>query len=80
MPVAAAKAAAPAAGGSAFSLGAFGFAMVFVLLTFGGWNEAAYISAELKGGRRAIVPVLVTSLAILAGIYLLRHIQPGGES
>ena len=49
----------------------FGLAMVFVLLTYGGWNEAAYISAELKGGRRAIVPVLVTSLAILAGIYLL---------
>ena len=29
--------------------------MVFVLLTYGGWNEAAYISAELRGGRRAIV-------------------------
>jgi len=28
---------------------AFGLAMVFVLLTFGGWNEAAYISAEVKG-------------------------------
>jgi amino acid transporter len=49
----------------------FGLAMVFVLLTYGGWNEAAYISAELKGGRRAIVPVLVASLAILAVVYLL---------
>jgi len=28
---------------------AFGLAMVFVLLTFGGWNEAGYISAELRG-------------------------------
>ena len=27
----------------------FGLAMVFVLLTYGGWNEAAYISAELQG-------------------------------
>ena len=35
--------------------GVFGLAMVFVLLTYGGWNEAAYISAELHGGRRAIV-------------------------
>ena len=26
--------------------GAFGLAMVFVLYTYGGWNEAAYISAE----------------------------------
>ena len=33
----------------------FGLAMVFVLLTYGGWNEGAYISAEVKGGPRAIV-------------------------
>ena len=49
----------------------FGLAMVFVLLTYGGWNEAAYISAELAGGRRAIVSALVTSLAIIAAVYLL---------
>ena len=29
---------------------ALGLAMVFVLLTYGGWNEAAYISAEIRGG------------------------------
>jgi amino acid transporter len=69
--VAAAKAAAPAVGGSAFSLGAFGFAMVFVLLTFGGWNEAAYISAELKGGPRTMVRVILASMLILTAIYLL---------
>ena len=34
------------------SLGMFGLAMVFVLLTYGGWNEAAFISAEVRGGRR----------------------------
>jgi amino acid transporter len=45
--------------------------MVFVLLTYGGWNEAAYISAELRGGKREIVPVLILSLAILAALYLL---------
>lgn len=70
---------APAAiGAAAFSttppLGMFGLSMVFVLLTYGGWNEAAYISAELRDGRRAIVTVLVTSLAILAGIYLLVNV------
>jgi basic amino acid/polyamine antiporter, APA family len=53
------------------ALGLFGLSMVFVLLTYGGWNEAAYISAELKGGRREIVPVLITSLAILAAIYIV---------
>jgi amino acid transporter len=55
-------------------LGMLGLAMVFVLLTYGGWNEAAYISAELRGGRRAIVPVLITSLAILAVIYVAANV------
>jgi amino acid transporter len=48
-----------------------GLAMVFVLLTFGGWNEAAYISAELKSGRRGMVRVLVMSILIITVIYLL---------
>ncbi|HEV8257263.1 MAG TPA: amino acid permease [Casimicrobiaceae bacterium] len=64
-------AAAPAAFTTTPALGMFGLAMVFVLLTYGGWNEAAYISAELAGGRRAIVSALVTSLAIIAAVYLL---------
>ena len=51
-------------------LGMLGLAMVFVLLTYGGWNEAAYIAAELKGGRRAIVTVLVVSIAIIAAAYV----------
>lgn len=53
------------------SPGLFGLAMVFVLLTFGGWNEAAYISSEVHGGPRAIVRVLIVSLAIIAAVYLL---------
>lgn len=56
------------------SLGMFGLAMVFVLLTYGGWNEAAYISAEVRGGRRAIVPVILLSILILTLIYLLVNI------
>jgi amino acid transporter len=49
----------------------WGLCLVFVLLTFGGWNEAAYVSAEVRGGPRAMVGVIVTSLAALAAIYLL---------
>lgn len=49
----------------------FGLAMVFVLLTFGGWNEAAYISAEVKGGNRAIMKALVSALALITAVYLL---------
>src|SRR5512134_1808864 len=49
----------------------FGLAMVFVLLTYGGWNEAAYISAEVKGGPRAIVRTLVLALLVITVVYVL---------
>ncbi len=45
--------------------------MVFVLLTYGGWNEAAYISAEVRGARRNMAGVLVVSIAIIAVLYVL---------
>jgi basic amino acid/polyamine antiporter, APA family len=64
------QAAAPAAPAAAFALPAFGFAMVFVLLTFGGWNEGAYISAELRDRQRNMVPVMVGSLALVTLLYL----------
>jgi APA family basic amino acid/polyamine antiporter len=63
----ASPAAAPAGGVPAL----FGLAMVFVLLTYGGWNEAAYISAEVKGGPRAIVRALVLSLLIITAVYVV---------
>ena len=48
----------------------FGLAMVFVLLTYGGWNEGAYISAEVKGGPRAIVRTLVFAIVVITIVYL----------
>jgi len=51
-----------------------GLAMVFVLLTFGGWNEAAYISAELKPGKMRMAKVLIISLAIITIVYFLMNI------
>ena len=53
------------------SLGLLGLALVFVLLTFGGWNESAYISAEVKGGSKSIVSVIVLSIILITVIYLL---------
>jgi len=49
----------------------WGLCLVFVLLTFGGWNESAYISAELKGGPRTMVWVILASMITLTVIYLL---------
>lgn len=61
----------PADAPPAPGLASFGLAMVFVLLTYGGWNEAAYISAELKDGRRNMVRSLLLSILIISVLYLL---------
>jgi APA family basic amino acid/polyamine antiporter len=65
-------AAAAAIGGrEPSSSGAFGLVMVFVLLTYGGWNEAAYLSGELRDPARTMVRALVMSLALVTGLYVL---------
>ncbi|HEY5885584.1 MAG TPA: amino acid permease [Pyrinomonadaceae bacterium] len=52
------------------SQGAIGLAMVFVLLTYGGWNEAAYISAETSD-RRDVARALLLGIGIITALYLL---------
>ncbi len=49
----------------------FGLTMVFVLLTFGGWNEAAYVSSELRSARRRMATVLIASILVITALYLL---------
>jgi amino acid transporter len=56
---------------SSGTTGSFGMAMVFVLLTYGGWNEAAYLSAEVKDVRRNMTVGLFVSLGLIAALYLL---------
>lgn len=51
--------------------GMTGLALVFVLFTYGGWNEAAYLSAEIDHPRRNISKVLILGIGIVTGIYLL---------
>lgn len=46
-----------------------GKAMIFVLLTYGGWNEAAYLSAELRGS--SMLRVLIVSTGIITAVYIL---------
>jgi amino acid transporter len=62
--------AAPAAGTSSMSSSQFGMAMVFVLLTYGGWNEAAYVSAELENVQQNMVRALFISLGLIMTLYL----------
>jgi APA family basic amino acid/polyamine antiporter len=51
-----------------------GLAMVFVLLTYGGWNEAAYISAEVRDGRRAMARTLLWGIGIITTLYVLANL------
>jgi basic amino acid/polyamine antiporter, APA family len=65
----------PAAAGASttLTLGGVGMAMVFVLLTYGGWNEAAYLSAEVRG-RRGIASALLLSIGVVTAVYVLANI------
>ncbi|MDD3909387.1 MAG: amino acid permease [Proteiniphilum sp.] len=56
---------------SRLSASSISLALIFVLLTFGGWNEAAYISSELKTGSRNIALGLIISIFIITLIYIL---------
>jgi basic amino acid/polyamine antiporter, APA family len=64
-----AKPAAASAGG-----GSFGLAMIFVLLTFGGWNEAAYLSGEVRDARRSMIRILLGGIATVTVLYLVVNV------
>jgi basic amino acid/polyamine antiporter, APA family len=53
---------------------AFGLAMIFVLLTYGGWNEAAYISGEVRDARRNMVWSLLWGILLIATIFILANL------
>jgi basic amino acid/polyamine antiporter, APA family len=48
-----------------------GSAMVFVLFTYGGWNDAAYISAEVRDRERNMVRALLFSIGLVTVLYVL---------
>jgi amino acid transporter len=52
-------------------LGALPFAMVLVFLTYGGWNDAAYVAAEVRDGGRNIPRALILGVAGVTVIYVL---------
>lgn len=54
--------------------GLLGMGMVFVLLTYGGWNEAAYLSGELRDPGRNMSRVLLIGTVVVTGAYVLTNI------
>ena len=59
----------PVAAGS--GTGSFGFAMIFVLLAYGGWNEAAYLAGEVRDARRNMTRILVWGVIAVTVLYLV---------
>jgi APA family basic amino acid/polyamine antiporter len=59
----------PASSSSAVSWGGIGLAMVFVLLTYGGWNEAAYLSGEMRDVQRNLARTLIFSIGFVVIVY-----------
>ena len=55
-------------------VGAIGLVMVFVLLTYGGWNEAAYLSAEVEKSPGRMGRLMVIGLGMVTVLYLLVNI------
>ena len=51
--------------------GAAGLAMVFILLTYGGWSEAAYLSGEVRDPQRDMPRALLFGTVSVTLLYLL---------
>lgn len=50
---------------------AYGPAMIFVMLAYGGWSDAATLSSELRAGPRGIVMTLIGGMALVTVLYTL---------
>ncbi|MFL5342036.1 MAG: APC family permease [Gemmataceae bacterium] len=48
----------------------FALALVLVFYAYGGWNEAAYVAAELRERRRNVIRALVFGVGLVMLIYL----------
>jgi amino acid transporter len=48
-------------------------ALILVLFTFGGWNEMAYVAAEVRDPKRNIVRALVLGTVVVTVLYLLAN-------
>jgi len=52
------------------SSGRFSVALIYIFLAYGGWSDAATLSAEVRSDRRGMLVAIMGSLALLMAIYL----------
>ena len=47
---------------------------MFILLTYGGWSETAYLSGELRDVRRNLPRVLVIGTLVVTALYAVANL------
>ncbi|REJ87450.1 MAG: amino acid permease [Planctomycetota bacterium] len=52
----------------------YGLALIFVLYSYGGWNDAAFVAAEVRDVRRNIPRALLLGLGTITAVYLLVNV------
>ena len=58
---------------SAPSAAHIGTALVFVFLAYGGWSDAATLSAEMRDPQRGMTRALVAGMALVTALYLVAN-------
>jgi amino acid transporter len=53
--------------------GALGLAMILILYTYGGWNDAAFVAAEVRNKRKNVARALLIGTALVTLVYLLMN-------
>lgn len=64
----------PAQAAAASGSGSYGLAMIFVLLTYGGWNEAAYLGGEVRDPKKNMTRILVWGIVAVTALYMLVNV------
>jgi len=52
----------------------FGFAMILVLYAYGGWNDAAFIAADVREPRRNMPRALILGTLLITTLYVLVNV------
>jgi amino acid transporter len=61
----------PQGGGAPMDALPLSLALILVLFSYGGWNEMAYVAAEVRNARRNIVRALLLGTVAVMALYLL---------
>ncbi|MFO0876991.1 MAG: amino acid permease [Gemmataceae bacterium] len=48
-----------------------GVALVLILYTYGGWNDAAFVAAEVRDGKKNITRSLIIGIVLITVLYML---------